>query len=97
MAAVECRQQVPIDDMAAAGGIDQRRTGRQHGQKIAVDEAVGRGGERQQADQDFRSREQRRQSVGGLCGLFCFSCSPRGNLQVLNCWPHKSAFLSFIH
>ena len=49
--------------MTAAADVDDRRIGRQSGKQIRVQDALGVGGEREQADQHVAAGEERGQRI----------------------------------
>src|SRR6266513_1657299 len=50
---IERRDQVGLDEMPAAPGIDETRAPWQSREQAGVEDALGRAGQRQQADQDL--------------------------------------------
>ena len=54
---VERRDQILFDEMGAAAGIDQAGACRQEIEGAGIEDLLGFAGQRQEADEDFRSRE----------------------------------------
>ena len=55
--AVERRDQTLFDEMGAAAGIDEAGACRQEIEGAGIEDLLGFAGQRQEADEDFRSRE----------------------------------------
>ena len=58
LAGVERVEQVRLDQVAAAADVDEAGAARQPGEQAGVQDALGLGGERQQADQDVEVGEE---------------------------------------
>ena len=54
---VERRDQILFDEMGAAAGIDQAGAFGQEAEGAGIEDLLGFAGQRQEADEDFRSRE----------------------------------------
>ena len=66
MAIIQGLEQILVDHVAAAGGVDDDGATGQAGKGIGVDDGFRLRRQRQQADEDFRSFQERLQAVGSV-------------------------------
>src|SRR5208282_4650404 len=55
----KCCEQVILDEMTAARDVDEYSTLRKPGEEPGIQDALGLGGEWEEADEDFGAREER--------------------------------------
>src|ERR1051326_2605148 len=83
LTAVERRNQIRLDEVPTASGIDERGAARQASEQTGVQDALGRRGQRQEADEDFAVREQRvepvRIGIGHKSRDFLRAAAPAGH------------------